>query len=92
VNEGVIAKSFDEFAGNPKYLALRLMTAFPGGRTGQILVIKPRLTSAAPHDVRQYKTQNHDFPHETTADQFFDDVQWESHRQLGYSQGRALFG
>jgi hypothetical protein len=55
-------------------------------------VIKPRLTSAAPHDVREYKIQNHDFPQETTADQFFDDVQWESHRQIGYSQGRALFG
>ncbi|MGA7814758.1 patatin-like phospholipase family protein [Caballeronia sp.] len=92
VNEDVVAKSFDEFRCNPKHLALRLMTAFPGGRTGQILVIKPRLTSAAPHDVRQYKIQNHDFPQETTADQFFDDVQWESHRQLGYSQGRALFG
>jgi hypothetical protein len=92
LNASVIAKSFDAFAKGPEYLAIRLMVAFPDGRTGQLLAIKPRLTAAAPHDVRQYKNTSPDFPHETTADQFFDDVQWESHRALGYSQARALFG
>ncbi|WP_158939473.1 patatin-like phospholipase family protein [Burkholderia sp. S171] len=91
LNPSLIAKSFDAFAKNPDYLAIRLMARFPDGRTGQILAIKPRLTAAAPHDVRQYKNTSPDFPHETTADQFFDDVQWESHRALGYSQARALF-
>ena len=92
LNASLIAKSFDAFAKDRDYLAIRLMVAFPDGRTGQILSIKPRLTAAAPHDVRQYKNTSPDFPHETTADQFFDDVQWESHRALGYSQARALFG
>jgi hypothetical protein len=92
LNASLIAKSFDAFAKDSVYLAIRLMVAFPDGRTGQILSIKPRLTAAAPHDVRQYKNTSPDFPHETTADQFFDDVQWESHRALGYSQARALFG
>ncbi|CAN7599142.1 patatin-like phospholipase family protein [Caballeronia sp. LjRoot34] len=92
LNTSLIAKSFDAFAKGPDYLAIRLMVAFPDGRTGQIVAIKPRLTAAAPHDVRQYKNTSPDFPHETTADQFFDDVQWESHRALGYSQARALFG
>jgi hypothetical protein len=92
LNASLIAKSFDAFAKDSDYLAIRLMVAFPDGRTGQILSIKPRLTAAAPHDVRQYKNTSPDFPHETTADQFFDDVQWESHRALGYSQARALFG
>jgi len=91
LNTSLIAKSFDAFAKGPDYLAIRLMAKFPDGRTGQILAIKPRLTAAAPHDVRQYKNTSPDFPHETTADQFFDDVQWESHRALGYSQARALF-
>jgi hypothetical protein len=91
LNASLIAKSFDAFAKGPDYLAIRLMAKFPDGRTGQILAIKPRLTAAAPHDVRQYKNTSPDFPHETTADQFFDDVQWESHRALGYSQARALF-
>jgi len=92
LNPSLIAKSFDAFAKGPDYLAIRLMVAFPDGRTGQILSIKPRPSAAAPHDVRQYKNTSPDFPHETTADQFFDDVQWESHRALGYSQARALFG
>lgn len=92
LNTSLIAKSFDAFAKDPDYLAIRLMVAFPDGRTGQILAIKPRLSAAAPHDVRQFKNTSPDFPHETTADQFFDDVQWESHRALGYSQARALFG
>jgi hypothetical protein len=92
LNPRMIAKSFDDFAKDPAYLAIRLMVAFPDGRAGQILAIKPRLSAAAPHDVRQYKNTSPDFPHETTADQFFDDVQWESHRALGYSQARALFG
>jgi len=92
LNASLIAKSFDAFAKGPDYLAIRLMAKFPDGRTGQILAIKPRLSAAAPHDVRQYKNTSPDFPHETTADQFFDDVQWESHRALGYSQARALFG
>jgi len=91
LNASLIARSFDAFAKGPDYLAIRLMAKFPDGRTGQILAIKPRLTAAAPHDVRQYKNTSPDFPHETTADQFFDDVQWESHRALGYSQARALF-
>ena len=92
LNARLIAKSFDAFAKGPDYLAIRLMAAFPDGRIGQILAIKPRLSAAAPHDVRQYKNTSPEFPNETTADQFFDDVQWESHRALGYSQARALFG
>jgi hypothetical protein len=30
-----------------------------------------------------YKARNPVFPHETTADQFFDDAQFESYRSLG---------
>ncbi|MEM9315766.1 MAG: hypothetical protein AAGA95_14160, partial [Pseudomonadota bacterium] len=31
-----------------------------------------------------YKAENPDFPQETTADQFFDEVQFEAYRALGY--------
>ena len=30
-----------------------------------------------------YAGRNRDFPHETTADQFFDESQFESYRKLG---------
>ena len=41
------------------------------------------LTGREPVDVLQYHAQHPDFPHETTADQFFDEAQWESYRRLG---------
>jgi hypothetical protein len=31
-----------------------------------------------------------DFPDQTTADQFFDDAQFETYRQLGYTVGEAV--
>ncbi len=48
-----------------------------------LLYIKPSLRADAPVDVRNYRQQNPAFPQQTTADQFFDDMQWESYRKLG---------
>jgi uncharacterized protein YifN (PemK superfamily) len=86
----LIAKSFDEFKRKPELVAVRLITQFSGERHGQLIIVKPRVTADAPYDVRQYSIQHTDFPNESTANQFFDDVQWESHRKLGYSQALAL--
>jgi hypothetical protein len=33
--------------------------------------------------VKNYRQEHPEFPHETTADQFFDDDQFESYRELG---------
>jgi len=41
--------------------------------------------------IAQYKNEHPDFPHESTADQFFDEQQFEAYRALGYLIGmRAL--
>ncbi len=37
--------------------------------------------------VAHYQSSHPEFPHETTADQFFDETQFESYRALGYSVG-----
>lgn len=58
----------------------------------QILVIKPRLISSLAADVFNYARINPDFPNQTTADQFFDEAQFESYRQLGLSIGQKIFG
>ena len=50
---------------------------------GTILYLKPCLTGDEPPDVLQYSTRNGEFPHEGTADQFYDEAQWESYRRLG---------
>jgi hypothetical protein len=52
---------------------------------GTLVYIKPGLYSEDyfPKDVYNYATSSADFPHETTADQFFSESQFESYRALG---------
>ncbi|WP_226502088.1 hypothetical protein [Pseudomonas sp. MWU16-30317] len=58
----------------------------------RILVLKPRLISALSADVVNYALVNEAFPNQSTIDQFFDEAQFESYRQLGLSIGCTLFG
>ncbi|WP_293225661.1 hypothetical protein [Ottowia sp.] len=55
-----------------------------------LVFVKPRLTQDASLDLVQYQATHPDFPQESTADQFFDDAQWESYRKLGLSQAESL--
>ena len=48
-----------------------------------LLYIKPTVTRQEPADLLRYQIENPDFPHQSTADQFFDEAQWESYRKLG---------
>jgi hypothetical protein len=45
--------------------------------------MKNSLTGNEPAPIQNYKRVCPDFPHESTADQFFDDAQFESYRALG---------
>ena len=56
-----------------------------------LLYIKPTLTGDEPTDVRRYHIEHPDFPHESTAKQFFDEAQWESYRRLGVHISSKLF-
>lgn len=58
----------------------------------RILVLKPSLLVDLPLDVRNYAINHPAFPNESTADQFFDEAQFESYRKLGLSIGQLLFG
>ncbi|MEM7312823.1 MAG: hypothetical protein AAF497_06700 [Planctomycetota bacterium] len=52
--------------------------------TGWIVYLKSSFTGKdEPAAVKSYKAFNDDFPHQSTADQFFDDAQFEAYRQLG---------
>ncbi|WP_051975080.1 hypothetical protein [Cupriavidus necator] len=66
--------------------------AAPRARVCRIVLLKPRLVSWAPADVRQYGATHPTFPQEATADQFFDEAQWESYRALGLAIGRRVLG
>jgi hypothetical protein len=59
--------------------------------SSRLVLMKPALTCFAPIDVRAYGETHPDFPQQSTADQFFDEAQWESYRKLGLEIGRALF-
>jgi hypothetical protein len=52
-------------------------------KDGTLVYIKSSLTSDEPADVLNYKSQKDDFPHQSTADQWFTESQFESYRALG---------
>ena len=55
----------------------------PDAPDGVLVYIKPAYYGTEPRDVFNYGQSNEEFPHESTADQFFDEPQFESHRMLG---------
>jgi hypothetical protein len=65
--------------------------AWNGRNSSWLLYIKSTVTGDEPTDVRNYQSQHPDFPNESTADQFFDEPQWESYRKLGEHIGDKLF-
>ena len=69
---------------------LYLKTCFTG-----TVAIKPNArgetTESLPQDIIAYRTANPSFPDQTTADQFFDEAQFEAYRELGYRYGKWAF-
>jgi hypothetical protein len=55
----------------------------PGAVNGVLLYVKPAFYGSEPADVYNYAKGCEDFPHESTADQFFSESQFESYRALG---------
>jgi hypothetical protein len=58
---------------------------------GYMLYCKSSLTGDEPQHLHEYRVHNPDFPHESTADQWFDERQFEMYRELGYHIGRETF-
>jgi hypothetical protein len=70
-------------------------TATEAGFTGEILYIKlslPTGIGALPADVLAFAKEESAFPHQSTADQWFTESQFESYRQLGYLIGNDALG
>jgi hypothetical protein len=51
---------------------------------GTVIYLKLSLDGGEPTDILEYKKRAPTFPHQTTADQFFSESQFESYRILGY--------
>lgn len=63
----------------------------PASGVGYLLYIKATTCGDEPQDVAQYRREHPEFPHQPTADQFFDEPQFESYRRLGLHAGDTVF-
>ena len=66
--------------------------AYPDGARGVLVYIKASLSGDEPSDVLEYANLHPEFPHQPTSDQFFNESQFESYRQLGYHVGTSVLG
>jgi hypothetical protein len=57
---------------------------YPDRSSGILVYVKLMLVAGLPEDIYSYKAANEEFPHEPTADQLFDELQFEAYRELGY--------
>ena len=65
---------------------------YPDAPRAFLVYIKASLTGDEPADVQEYAAFHPEFPHQSTADQFFDESQFESYRRLGLHIGDSVFG
>lgn len=56
-----------------------------------LIYIKASLSGDEPSEVKEYAEHHASFPHESTGDQFFDENQFESYRELGRHIGLKVF-
>jgi hypothetical protein len=56
---------------------------------GTIIYLKPALAEGDPDDVLAFARKDESFPHDTTANQWFDEGHFESYRALGMASGSA---
>ncbi|MEP6957833.1 MAG: patatin-like phospholipase family protein [Nitrospirota bacterium] len=63
----------------------------PDAPDGILIYLKPSLSGDEPVDILEYATHHGQFPHEPTTDQFFDESQFESYRQLGEHIAEEVF-
>ena len=60
-------------------------------KTGKVIYIKTTVTKEGlPEDIHGYKRAHKDFPDESTANQFFDETQFEAYRELGFRIGEMI--
>jgi hypothetical protein len=64
---------------------------YPNDQDGILFYIKTSMTGKEPEDLLSYRRENPSFPDETTANQFFNEAQFESYRKLGEIVGKQVY-
>ncbi len=65
------------------FATIRYSAAYEGVDDGLLIYIKPMVMGNEPPDVATYQALHPDFPHQGTANQWYDESQTESYRMLG---------
>lgn len=58
---------------------------------GWLLYVKASVSGDESEIIREYRARHPDFPQESTADQVFEEDQFEAYRRLGFHIGASLF-
>ncbi len=61
-------------------------------RTGILIYMKSALIKDLAIGAKGYRGAHHDFPNESTGDQFFDEEQFEAYREVGYRICEQMIG
>jgi hypothetical protein len=64
---------------------------YGNGDQGKLLYMKLSVVGDEPEYIRSYQNDNPQFPHESTADQFFAEDQFEAYRALGEHACKNMF-
>ena len=83
--EGIGMSRAGQGHGNPHFTvgSIRYSAVDPGADDGVLVYMKATLSGDEPADVLNYSRSHPDFPHQSTANQFFTEAQFESYRMLG---------
>jgi hypothetical protein len=89
VNTGELKPDKDQLSRS--HFAVGKIHYVPGSEQddGVLIYLKPALLADDPADVLGYKVTNPHFPHDTTANQWFDEAHFENYRALGETAGSA---
>lgn len=81
--------------GNPARSLLHYSVGtirYPGEKDcGTLIYIKSSLTDDEPVDLAEFGKRHPEFPHTSTANQFFDESHFESYRELGHHIASIVF-
>jgi len=81
-------KAESNLESSPNSVALGTIH-YPDNQKGHLVYLKSSINQERlPVNVYNYRKQHPDFPHESTADQYFDDAQFEAYRSLGFHMGQ----
>jgi len=62
---------------------------YSGGQTGTLMYMKSTLTGHESAEIKEFKRRFPAFPHDSTADQFFDPERFEMYRLLGWQMAQT---